>query len=115
MAKSKNSTDRADAIGELLAEETQDDPAIKAILEQALTDQDPNVRAQAVSSLTHREGSDAIGIIQEALHDNSVDVRLMAVDSITDDVALLQQAINDNDETIRSLAAVKLEQLNAKN
>lgn len=114
-AKSKNPLDRAEAIGDLLAEEDQDNPEIKAALEQALNDQDANVRAQAVSSLAHREGEDAVGVIQDALHDNSVDVRLMAVDSITADIALLQQAKNDSDETVRSLATVKLQQLNAKN
>jgi hypothetical protein len=36
---------------------------------------------------------------------------MMAVDSITDDKALLQQAINDSDESIRALAATKLEEL----
>ena len=76
-----------------------------------MTDQDDSVRAQAISSLSHREGSSAAGAIQEALRDSSVDVRLMAVDSITDDNPLLQQAINDSDETVRSLAATKLEQL----
>jgi hypothetical protein len=40
---------------------------------------------------------------------------MMAVDGITDDVSLLQQAINDSDETVRSLAAVKLEQLTQEN
>ena len=36
---------------------------------------------------------------------------MMAVDGVTDDIALLQQAINDSDETVRSLAAIKLEEL----
>ena len=90
-------------------------PTVKAALEQALTDQDANVRAQAISSLAHREGSGAAAAIQEALHDSAVDVRMMAVDGITDDIALLQQAINDSDETVRSLAAIKLEELTQGN
>ncbi len=109
-AQSKNSIDRADAIGALLADGREGDPNVKAALEQALTDQDANV-SQAISSLSHREGSGAAAAIQQALQDSAVDVRLMAVDGITDDVALLQQAINDSDETVRSLAAVKLGQL----
>jgi hypothetical protein len=113
--QSKNPEDRAEAIGALLADGRTGDPGVKAALEQALTDQDANVRAQAISSLSHREGGAAAGAIQQALHDDSVDVRLMAVDGITDDVALLQQAINDSDETVRSLAAVKLEQLTQEN
>ena len=114
-AQSKNSTERVEAIGALLAGGRKGDPDVKAALEQALTDQDALVRAQAISSLSHREGSAAAGAIQEAMHDSSVDVRMMAVDGITDDIALLQQAINDSDETVRSLAETKLEQLTQGN
>ena len=114
-AQSTNSTDRAEAIGALLADGRQDDPDVKAVLERALTDQDANVRAQAISSLAHREGSGAAGAIQEALHDSSADVRLMAVGGIADDIPLLQQAINDSDETVRTLAAIKLGQLTQGN
>jgi hypothetical protein len=110
-AQSKIPTERAEAIGALLAGGRKGDPAVKAALELALTDKDDNVRAQAISSLAHREGSGAAAAIQEAMHDKSTDVRMMAVDGITDDIALLQQAINDSDETVRSLAAVKLEEL----
>lgn len=111
MSASKNPEERANAIGALLAEGREDDPAVKAALEAALSDQDANVRAQAISSLAHREGSDAAAAIQAALHDDSADVRMMAVDGITDDIALLQQAMNDSDETVRSLAAIKLEDI----
>ena len=110
-AQAKDPTERAEAIGGLLSGGREGDPAVKAVLEQALTDPDENVRAQAISSLAHREGSGASAAIQEALHDKSIDVRMMAVDGITDDKALLQQAINDSDETVRSLARVKLEEL----
>ena len=114
-AQAKDPIARAEAIGNLLAGGRKGDPAVRAALEQALTDKDDNVRAQAISSLAHREGNGAIAAIQEAMHDKSVDVRTMAVDGIIDDVALLQQAINDSDETIRSLAAVKLEALTQAN
>ena len=113
-AQSKNPTDREEAIGQLLAE-AQGNPEINAVLERALTDPDENVRAQAISSLAHREGANATGAIQVALNDDSGDVRLMAVDSITNDVGLLQQAVNDSDETVRSLATIKLEQLSQGN
>ena len=115
MTQSKNATERADAIGALLAGGRKGDPEVKAALLEALTDKDANVRAQAISTLAHREGSGAAAAIQEALHDSAVDVRMMAVDGITDDTALLQQAINDSDETVRSLAAIKLEELTQGN
>ncbi len=112
LAQSKNPEERADAIGAFLSEGGEGDPEIKAVLEQALTDTDDNVRAQAVSTLSHREGGASTeAVIREAMRDSSPAVRMMAVDSITNDVALLQQAVNDSDETIRNLAALKLEQL----
>jgi hypothetical protein len=114
MAQSTNSEERADAIGALLADGREGDPDVKATLEQALTDQDANVRAQAISTLSHREGNIA-DEIQQALQDNAPEVRLMAVDSITNDAALLQQAINDSDETVRNLAITKLEELGLAN
>jgi HEAT repeats len=111
MTQSKNASERTSAMGSLLAEGRVGDPHVKAVLEQGLTDPDANVRAQAISSLAHREGNAVLPAIQEALRDPSADVRLMAVDGITDDVALLQQAINDNDEAVRNLAKLKLDAL----
>ena len=108
MAQSEKPADRESAMSALLASGKIGDPNIKATLEQGLTDQDAGVRAQAISSFAHREGPAAAPAIQLALSDSSVDVRLMAVDAITDDVALLQQAIKDKDEVIRKLAEVKL-------
>lgn len=108
MAQSEKPAERESAMSALLAGGKVGDPTIKATLEQGLTDQDAGVRAQAISSFAHREGRAAAPAIQLALSDNSADVRLMAVDAITDDVALLQQAIKDKDEVIRKLAEVKL-------
>jgi predicted methyltransferase MtxX (methanogen marker protein 4) len=109
-AHSLNPKERAAAVGALLTGR-KGDPEIRATLEQALYDQDSEVRAQAISSLSHREKNQAIGAIQQALKDSSDDVRLMAVEGITDNVALLQQALNDSDESVRSLAEIKLELL----
>jgi len=114
-AQSKNPAERAEAMNSLLSGGRKGDPAVKAALEQGLSDQDERVRAQAISSFSRREGSGAAAALQQALHDASVNVRLMAVDGITDDTALLQQAINDSDETIRMLAATKLEALTQAN
>lgn len=117
IAQSENAAARADAIGALLGIGRKDDPQMKAMLEKAVHDQDANVRAQAVSTLTHRDDfrENATEIIQEAMQGSSVDVRLMAVDGITDEVGLLQQAINDSDETVRGIAEIKLEQLTQDN
>ena len=114
-AQSKNPAERAEAMNSLLSGGRKGDPAVKAALEQGLSDQDERVRAQAISSFSRREGSGAAAALQQALYDASVNVRLMAVDGINDDTALLQQAINDSDETIRVLAATKLEALTQAN
>ncbi len=112
MAHSENPEERAGAIGAFLSEGGADDPEIKAVLDQALIDEDAGVRAQAVSVLSRREDSATrTAILQDALQDESPDVRVMAVDSITDDKILLQQAVSDSNESIRDLAAMKLAQL----
>ena len=112
MAKSKDATVRADAIGALMAAGREGDGNVKRVLEEALTDPNANVRAQAISSLAHREGSAAAAAaLQDALHDTDAGVRLMAVDGAGSNIALLQQAVNDDDETVRNLAISKLEEL----
>jgi len=113
-ARSKDAATRADAIGALMSGGRVDDAKVKATLEEALNDPNANVRAQAVSSLAHREGSAATAALQEALHDADAGVRLMAVDGTGNNVALLQQAVNDDDETVRNLAISKLEELQKK-
>lgn len=113
MAKSNNAAGRAEAIGALLAAGTKDDPKIQEMLEDAVHDEDANVRAQALSTLTHwsNDTESISAALSEAIHDGSADVRLMAVDGITDDVDLLQQAVNDSDEVVRTTAITKLESL----
>jgi HEAT repeats len=114
MAKSKDAIVRADSIGALMAAGREGDPNVRAALEEALADPNANVRAQAISSLAHREGSGAIDAIQEALHDSDAGVRLMAIDGAGDNTALLQQSVNDDDESVRNLAISKLEELQKK-
>ena len=111
MAKSKDAIVRADAIGALMAAGREGDANVKTVLEEALTDPNANVRAQAISSLAHREGSAATAALQDALHDSDAGVRLMAVDGAGNNLALLQQAVNDDDEAVRNLATSKLEEL----
>ena len=114
-AKSKDAAARADAIGALMAAGRVGDANVKRALEEALTDPNANVRAQAISSLSHREGSAAAAAaLQDALHDADAGVRLMAVDGAGYNIALLQQAVNDDDDTVRTLAISKLEELQKK-
>lgn len=74
----------------------------------ALADRDASIRVQAVSELAQAEPDDALPLLQSALQDSDVSVRLMAVDNAGRYPQLLQQALDDKDETVRAYAATKL-------
>jgi hypothetical protein len=117
MTASDKSIERAKAMGRLLEVGHDGNLDIKETLEKGLHDEDPQVRSQAVSSLTHRVDIDKekqLATIREAMQDDSNIVRMTAVDGITVDVDLLLQAINDEDELVRSLAQDKFNKLNAQ-
>ena len=110
MAKSTNTEERVSAIGQLLAGGREGDADVRETLRAALTDMDPRVRAQAISSFANREGEGAYAALQEALHDSDASVRQMAVGG-ANNTALLQLALNDSESSIRLLAQNKLEAL----
>ncbi len=104
---------RAGALSRLIAEAPRGDPEVRAGLERALTDQSGDVRAQAIYGLALRVGPEAAPLLQDALRDQDPSVRLMAVSSAWNDdtgAALLRAAAADPDETVRTLAALKLEE-----
>jgi len=111
MAASGDPAQRLDAVALLAIKGRGGDADVRKALENALSDRDATVRAQALSSLARREGDGAALQLQDALKDSDVSVRLMAVDSAGDNPVLLQQAITDSDETVRTLATMKLEAL----
>jgi HEAT repeat protein len=83
-------------------------------LQTALSDEDPNVRGQAVYAVVRRGGVEATAVLQDALQDSALPVRLMAVDGLGTDeesIALLKQALTDSDQAVRELAAMKLKSL----
>ncbi|MGH8527445.1 MAG: HEAT repeat domain-containing protein, partial [Gammaproteobacteria bacterium] len=60
-----------------------------------------------------RGGSEALGLLRQALGDSDPSVRLMAVDSVAPQeqgIALLQEALSDGDEAVRYRAASKLKE-----
>lgn len=107
--KTGDPVQRADAVAGLAAEKQANEGSINSALVSALSDKNAEVRAQAVSGLTSRDSSDAPAALQNAMQDDDASVRLMAVDSAGDNIALLQQALGDSDETVRAYAAIKLE------
>ena len=112
-ASARDAKARAKALSRLISEAPRGDPEVRAGLERALTDQNGDVRAQAVYGLALRVGPEAAPLLQDALRDADPSVRLMAVGSAWNDetgAALLRAAATDPDETVRTLAALKLEE-----
>jgi HEAT repeats len=112
LAMAKQPEQRLDAINALVTQGRKDDMNVRAVLKEALNDQNPGVRAQAVFALAQREGEGVIAELQEAMHDENADVRRMAVESAGNDNAILQLALKDQDASIRQYAITKLDLLN---
>ncbi|MDP3331358.1 MAG: HEAT repeat domain-containing protein [Methylococcaceae bacterium] len=112
-ANAKSVNERADAIANLAVDEgSGNDASVRTALEKALSDKSAQVRAQAINALAFREGEAAVsGQLQQALQDSDAGVRMMAVDNIESDTALLQQALQDKDVGVRDLAQLKLDVL----
>ncbi len=111
-AIAKDPKQRAQAIAELAGADSAFDGKILATLQNALSDKNALVRAQAIGALASREGGAAIGEqLRQALGDSNAEVRLMAVDNIEQDAVLLQMAAQDTDPAVRGMAEAKLEQL----
>jgi len=112
-AKAKSVNERAEAIASLAVDEgSENDASVRTAIEKALSDKSAQVRAQAINALAFREGEAAVsGQLQQALQDSDAGVRMMAVDNIESDTALLQQALQDKDTAVRDLAQLKLDVL----
>ncbi|MGH8497887.1 MAG: HEAT repeat domain-containing protein [Methylococcales bacterium] len=110
--RSRDSATRIEAITRLRSVEN----ATQAmdLLYEALSDQDPAVRAQAVSTLAARSAPDTDRILRQALLDPDAGVRLMAVDNATQDESLLLTALEDTDNNVRLVASMKLEEVNSQ-
>lgn len=82
-------------------------------LHRALTDDDPDVRLAAVSTLADSDGGESAAILVSALGDRSALVREEAVDvlaEVSDQTAIpfLEQALNDPDREVREAAIAAL-------
>jgi hypothetical protein len=114
MSGSEDPTERVSALSQLAVERPVDPGIAQEILQTALSDKDPNARGQAVYAVVRRGGVGAAAVLQDALRDSALPVRLMAVDGLGTDeesVALLKQALADSEEAVRELAAMKLKSL----
>lgn len=114
LASSNNPEQRISALSQLAVKASIDAGVVQKILQKAILDKDSNVRAQAVYAIAQQECTDVLSVLEQAMHDSELSVRMMAVDSLGTDersIFLLEQAKDDQEEAIRELAAVKLESL----
>ncbi|MXS78090.1 HEAT repeat domain-containing protein [Nitrosomonas sp. JL21] len=114
MINSSKPEERLSALSQLAGKIPIEPSSVQKILQIAIQDTDPNVRAQAVYALAQQKCADVPLILEQALQDSELSVRLMAVDSFGTDkfgISLLEQALNDEEQSVRELAAMKLEAL----
>lgn len=111
-AKSKDVEQRAQAIAELKQLDAAYDAKVRGVLQNALSDKQPKVRARAIAAFTGREGEmAATEQLRKALQDSNSDVRMSAIDMIEKDEALLQMAAQNSDQSVREIARLKLDLL----
>lgn len=114
LAASNNPEQRISALSRLAEKSPIDAVVVQKILQKAILDKNANVRGQAVYAIAQQACADFPILLEQALNDSELSVRLMAVDSFGADeesVNLLEQALNDDEEAVRELAALKLESL----
>jgi hypothetical protein len=88
------------------------DERIRETLTAAMSDPDPDVRAQAVAGLVRQGEGNMTALLREAMRDSHAAVRMMAVGNVSNDAqgeALLREALADSDQAVQELAAMKLE------
>lgn len=112
MSRDEDPQVRSRAVAALSASVAGDEySGIVSVLDAALADEDASVRASAVKVLAMRGGAQVMGHLWQAMKDPSAEVRIMAVEHANSEdqgIALLQEALSDVDETIRSVAANRL-------
>lgn len=114
MATAQESWRRIQALTRLGSARQGGDERVRETLTSALTDPDPDVRAQAVAGLARTGDGDQAALLHDAMRDNHSSVRMMAVGIVSNDAhgeALLREALADSDPAVQELAAMKLEAL----
>ena len=113
LAQSKDPVERSQAIANMAVSELNDSVMAKKILTEALGDNNPDIRAKAIASLTSVEDSEnARPQLLQMLNDKDTSVRLSTVIAAYNDPVILQQAQNDSNEQVRTLAEISLNKLN---
>jgi hypothetical protein len=113
MAHNADPATRVWALSHLVGSGPEHDGSVEVALDAALTDSDAGVRGFAVQASASRSGPEAMAHLWYAVRDPDPEVRMRAIDSVVpaneQGMALLQAALADADETVRSLAAFRLQ------
>ena len=108
LAEAKNPVLKVDAIERLAIEGQKEDVRVINALKAALIDKNPMIRAQAIFGLGRMGADDLDRLLEQAMSDASVDVRLRVLEVSERDSPLVRQALNDVDSSVREFAAIKL-------
>jgi hypothetical protein len=111
LKKAKGMGSRVEALANLASGGKINDPNVRKAIEDAITDKDAGIRAQAVATMANLDKGGAIGVLGQALQDSDASVRMTAVDNAAGNVELLEQALADADASVRNYAAAKLAQI----
>ncbi|MBK6618544.1 MAG: HEAT repeat domain-containing protein [Nitrosomonas sp.] len=105
-------SERTQALSQLSVKRPPVDPVLlEDLLYQALNDPDAYVRGQAVYAMAKQDNVEYLSVLQQALADPELQVRLMVLDGLDQNEwsrLLLEQAQQDNDEAVREFATGKL-------
>ncbi len=108
LTEAKNPLHKVDAIERLAIEGQKEDVRVINALKDALLDKNPTIRAQAIFGLGRMGADDLDKLLEQAMSDASVDVRLRALEVSERDSPLVKQALNDANSSVREFAAIKL-------
>lgn len=90
-----------------------DEATMLSMLHDAMSDPDRQVKAYAIRALGAHGGGEAMDYLRQALADEDPVVRLLVVQSASqseEGTSILQQALSDTDESVRTAAAMWLQQ-----
>lgn len=109
---SPEAAERIRALSQLSVHQPPIDPdLLQDMLFEALNDTDAYVRGQAVYAMAKQGDIEYLSVLQQALADPELQVRLMMLDGLDKNEwtrLLLEQAMQDDDESVREFAAEKL-------
>lgn len=109
--KSKDKGERTEALNNLASVGKIDDPNVRRTLEEAMTDKDASIRAQAIETLANIDKDNVTDYLNRALQDKSPDVRIAALGKAGDQIEVLERALSDTDINVSQYAGAMLAEI----